>query len=534
MGADFYYALGQREFQKTVYEYQPAVTTMWEITAGMLLYYPEYRGQGQGYLDYEKETLDAFMASQGRESLRLLEVSRLIQVLIITVLLMVAFVLLRKLAGTALAVFAILLASFDPFFLGQSRLLNHEAMLVCFTAISLFAFTLYLFQGRRLIYLLISGAAAGFAQLTKSSGIALLAPVGVLLLIEMYRNRERLGPAFLGALKTFGLWLLVLALIYVVFWPGMWADPGKMLYEVYGNAFSFAFRGARLIALEDTPSVPVHLDSGLTGVLSQGTTLLWHTPLTTWIGALLGAGLLLTRAREAVPPLMRLTGWMAALTGLAFILLFGVAQGRNSPHYILTAYWMFTLLAALGWYMLFHWLAQRSQRDAWVTAGMAVLLIVQARGALANYPYYFTYENPLLRRIQPPKGPLWAYGEGLETAARYLSGLPGAQDSTALAYYGRGCFSFFFDGRTTRFNPYYAEPGYEPELKEALEGADYLVLYPAVQGQLPKYARLFDALKDVQPVQEFHLNGYLYTVIYRVDSFTPAVYEMLYSHAAQP
>jgi hypothetical protein len=27
MGANFYYALGQREFQNTVYEYQPAVTT---------------------------------------------------------------------------------------------------------------------------------------------------------------------------------------------------------------------------------------------------------------------------------------------------------------------------------------------------------------------------------------------------------------------------------------------------------------------------------------------------------------------------
>src|SRR5574338_1086171 len=84
MGANFYYALGQREFEKTVYEYQPAVTTMWVVTAGMLLYYPEYRGQGQGYLDYEKETLDAFMAAQGKESLELLRISRLIQVLIIT------------------------------------------------------------------------------------------------------------------------------------------------------------------------------------------------------------------------------------------------------------------------------------------------------------------------------------------------------------------------------------------------------------------------------------------------------------------
>src|SRR5690349_12051525 len=54
MGANFYYALGQREFQNTVYEYQPAVTSMWVVTAAMLVYFPEYRGLGQGYLEFEK------------------------------------------------------------------------------------------------------------------------------------------------------------------------------------------------------------------------------------------------------------------------------------------------------------------------------------------------------------------------------------------------------------------------------------------------------------------------------------------------
>ena len=50
-GANFYYALGQREFQNTVYEYQPAVTTMWIISAAMLIYLPEFSGFGQGNLD---------------------------------------------------------------------------------------------------------------------------------------------------------------------------------------------------------------------------------------------------------------------------------------------------------------------------------------------------------------------------------------------------------------------------------------------------------------------------------------------------
>jgi len=34
---NFYYALGQRDFEKTVYAYHPAVTTMWVGAAAMML-----------------------------------------------------------------------------------------------------------------------------------------------------------------------------------------------------------------------------------------------------------------------------------------------------------------------------------------------------------------------------------------------------------------------------------------------------------------------------------------------------------------
>ena len=47
--SNFYYALGQRQFERTVYDYHPAVTTMWTVTGALLSYFPEYRGQGQGY-----------------------------------------------------------------------------------------------------------------------------------------------------------------------------------------------------------------------------------------------------------------------------------------------------------------------------------------------------------------------------------------------------------------------------------------------------------------------------------------------------
>ena len=81
---NFYYALGQREFQNTLYEYHPAVTTMWIITGGMLLYFPEYRAMGQGYLKPGK--FDEFLVEHGKSLLELLVVSRAIQVVLILVL----------------------------------------------------------------------------------------------------------------------------------------------------------------------------------------------------------------------------------------------------------------------------------------------------------------------------------------------------------------------------------------------------------------------------------------------------------------
>lgn len=513
MGANFYYALGQREFQNTIYEYQPAVTTMWEVTGAMLAYFPEYRGLGQGYLEFEKGVLDPFMLKNGKDPLVLLRDARLIQVLIVTALLMVAFYLLKKLLDRWLAAFAILLVSFDPFFLGQSRLLDHEALLACFVLVSVLALAVYLFQGRKFIYVLVSAIAAGLAQLTKSSAVAVLAPIGVLFLFDLFQRRAAWKQALLDAVKTFAIWFALLALAYVLFWPGMWVAPAKMLGNVYGNAFSYAFQGARVIAVEDAEPAAAGLDTNLGSFLDlTGDVFQRLTPLT-WLGLLLALPLLFKRTRELVPPW---TGRLAALSGftaLVFVVMFALAKGRNSPHYMLTSYVMFNLLAGLGWYAAVRWLSARTSL-AWVpVAALTLVLVLQAGSGLVKYPYYFTYQNPLVMHGDKPAFP---YGEGLELAARYLASQPDAKDATALVYYSRGCFSYFYPGPVERFKPYFVDAGHESDLQNALDGADYLVLYYAIQGHLDKYQPLLDSLADQPPVKEIWLDGYKYAVIYKL------------------
>ncbi len=156
-GANFYYALGQRAFENTIYEYHPAVTTMWVVTAGLLLYFPEYRSLGEGYLKPGK--FDLFLPTHDKDPLQLLTVSRAVQVIIVIILLVATFLLLRRLFDDLAAFFATGLISVSPFFLGHSRLLNHEAMLALFILVSVLGMLIYLHRDRKWWLLLTSSTA---------------------------------------------------------------------------------------------------------------------------------------------------------------------------------------------------------------------------------------------------------------------------------------------------------------------------------------------------------------------------------------
>jgi hypothetical protein len=529
-GANFYYALGQREFDKTVYEYQPAVTTMWVVTFGMLAYFPEYRGFGQGYFDYEKNSLDPFMLEKGYDPLLLLAYSRLIQVFVILVLYLVLYYLLQKFIPKLAAALAVVFVTFDPYYLGLTRMITHEAMVSLFVLVSLMALAVYFLKERRFSFLLISGVAAGFAQLSKSSAIAMLAGVGVLLLAQLLHEKQQgWGKAILNVTKSFALWLIILAITYFVFWPGMWVAPGKMLYEVYGNAFSYAFQGARLKVTEDLDVSQFSLNAAPANIWEIAKILLYRTTPFTWLGVLFGFALPFTRD----PNLSRQNKLFFTLlltNTVAFILLIGLAQGRNSPHYILSSYVSVNLLAVFGWFHALQWLSTRTaiRPMQFQYAGMGLILLLQIWSAVSFFPYYFTYRNPILHAAgwysQYPQKP---YGETLEIAAHYLAGLPDAADTTAFVYYSRGCFSYFYPGESVSFRPYYVDGAHAEDLLRNLQASDYLVVYYANQVQLEKYDTYLGILSAVEPFHVIWMDGYEYVRIYKVDDLTPEIYTAL-------
>jgi len=526
--ANFYYALGQKEFEKTVYEYQPAVTSMWITTAALVSYFPQYRGQGQGYFTKHWQ-FNQFLDSFDKHPLELLRRSRLIALGLNTILLLFVFLMLRLLLDRELAFTAALLISLDPYFTGHSRLLNHEALMGLFLLISLLSILIYTEVRRRKLLLAISGISAGLALLTKSSATVIIPLVSLMVLIEFTR-RWRHEYHFLKALRVslvvFLLWLAFLILAYTLAWPGMWVNPVKMLTEVYGNAFSYAFQGARLSLSQELTPQDFSLETG--GIIPYIRLLLWGTTPIQWVAVLLAVMSVLKKDSIFVNSKTKVVFVYLGFLAVLFILLFGIARGRNSPHYILTSYMSLDVLAGIGIIAGLRVLGASFPilNRRLVRRGILLgVLLVQGLLAYSQYPYFYTYTNPVMAWLERgTTNPNTGYGEGLDLAGEYLSRKPGAEGLTAMSWYGIGPFSYFFKGQTYPLLPGNRMSG---QTVDELKDSDYLVIYVVQQRRRNYYQDLMQALEAVPAEHVIWMDGIEYIRIYKVDLLPEHVFTML-------
>jgi hypothetical protein len=206
------------------------------------------------------------------------------------------------------------------------------------------------------------------------------------------------------------------------------------------------------------------------------------------------------------------------------ILLFSAAQGRNSPHYIMSAHVSMDAIAALGWVSFSGLILNQDARiNSRLKMGGAVfILILQLGSALIYYPYYYTYHNPLV-----VNAPLSDYGEGFEQAAVYLAQKPNADSLKVLSFRGRGPFSYFFPGETIIFNPLFIEEPGMPSMIERLEQADYLVINDALRPRTPRSELFVQAMDGVTPEHSIFINGVSTIRIYRMADLPVSFYETI-------
>ncbi len=530
-GGNFYYALARREFQNTVYEYHPSVTNMWYVASAMLAYFPEYRGLGQGYFDVDKDTFDPFLLKHGKLPLNLLYISRIFQVVVISLFVLLVFYFLSRLIGGKKAFLVSALTSSAPYFLGHSRLLSHEAMVAIFVLASVLGIMAYLESERKWFYLLLSAAAAALAQLTKSSAMAMFPVIGLMLAVAVFEKMKERGfkPALWDHLKIFGIWSGLVILVYFIVWPGMWVAPGRMLYEVYGNAFSYALQGSRLQVTQELQPSQFGIDSVGTTAKMYTTYIFESGTIITWLGVLLAAASLFVRGKNKPSQIEKKVLAYLFTTAVMFVLLFSVARGLNYRHYVMASHVSMAVIGALGWAMWLEWLGTRWKSvnrlgvQSWAPALLIILMF--AEGA-AFYPYYYTYYNPIVASLtgRPPAS---NYGEGIQLAAAYLAEKPDSESLAVFSYRGRGPFSYFFPGKTIILNPVFMDEPGMPTVFEKLEQSDYIVITDTLGFRSEGAGVFVRALKNTPPEHSIYLKGVSPIHIYRVADLPPSFYDEL-------
>ena len=539
--ANFYYALGQKDYAATYLKEHPGVVTMWAGTAAYILDFPEYRGFGQGYFDSDKYWMfEDFITSHGVDPHDLLITTRLIMVILNTLLIAAAFVFARLLFGTFPALIGFLLIAFDPFHVSVTRLAHLDGPVSGFLFLSVLAFLAYLYCGRRLLYLLISAIAGGLAVLAKLPGL-IIAPAVVLIALTGYFCERKDGLHSLSEkavgivdslVKPLLLWGTVFIISIVIFFPAMWVNPINNLKQLLLSPLT-AGRVIQVVE-DDLPSESGEImeaaeirfpfsSKSIEYYLRYPRRYLWNaTPVILF-------GLVVALAAYVFKfSLFKEKKVRRAVIGLLLFLvvytLFLTFASKTSDKYYIPVYPVFDLIAGLGCYACVDWIGNLKPfagKKIFPYLALSVIILVQIVGTMQTYPYYSVYFNPLLGGSRRAGEVLSVgSGEGLGLAAEYLNNKPDAENLKAISWYGNGPFSYYFVGETRTLWSYIWDERKISELKEM----DYLVVY-STQWARGIPVGLFTHLAGVEPEHSVWINNIEYARIYDVNTLPPEIYE---------
>jgi len=513
---NFYYALTQRDYKNTYQREHPGVTVMWAGTLGFLARYPQYRDSGVGQLDYLP--FHDYLEQQSKAlPLKLLATSRAFLVLGQTLVIALGFWYALRLIGLGAAVVAFLLIAFDPFYLGLSRLLHLDAMLSSLMLLSLLSFLSFL-EKRNLRDLVVSGAAAGMAVLTKSPGLVLLPVVGILSMNELwvrhskYRKNFHMHYLWDSAWPVVA-WLVVAALVMLILWPALWNDPIQSILNVLTTAESYAERGHDTAVFFNGRTIPSG-NLGKSYFYFYPLTFLWRTTPVVLLG--LAAAMIGFALRK--PPFDRpsVQATVFGLTMLAALFTLALTLGtKKFDRYLLPVHLLADLLAGLGWVFVATWLGRRNLSGVYRLSPALLLILVigfQMAFSLVTFPYYLSHYNPLMGGSRKaPQVMQIGWGEGLDQAARYLSEKPDPEKLKVVSWYSEGPFSYFFPGPSSSIpiGPLRTDKNWSDFLKN-----DYVVLY-IHQKQRGLYSKRIEAyLSGRKPEYSVWINGIEYVRVY--------------------
>lgn len=538
--ANFYYSLAQRDFgstspaiSQTVQVMSPGIVTMWAETIAYLIEFPEYRGFGQGLLS-DPSQLEKFLESKGVSPFEILVTGRLVLTLWNTAILLIAFVISRRLFGLWVSLVGFLLIAFEPYHIALTKIAHLDGPLSGVMLLSVLAILAYAYKGRKISYLFLSGLAFGAALLTKLPALLLVPYVGLLfltlILIDWRTQSEEQSKHFHKRIKILIghliIWGGIALFVLLVFWPEMWVDPIGTLSQFLQRPF-FHTRFSQNNIFGNTT------ESNFAGINWQN--ILWYIPSYLWrttpiaiLGLLAAGTAYFSRIGLFVEQKMR----NLFLALILFVIVFGVfvtIASTKANRYIIPIYLPLDLIAAMGWVAITIWFKETLPtlfRKHSAKVFLTGVVMTQLFLAVRTHPYYFSYYNPLLGGSRAA-GEFFergiGLGEGLDQAARYLNDKPESDNLRVRSWYYSGPFSYFFVGTVRGISE---RDEWSAERIVELKEAHYIVTYiNQWKRRLPE--RLLDALAPIPPEQVIWINEIEYVRIYAVHDLPTGFFELL-------
>jgi hypothetical protein len=552
--ANFYYALTHLDFASTYQKEHPGVTVMWAGTAGFLSRFPGYRGSGQGQTT-ARQLQNYLVQKADVPPLELLAAGRSMLVLAHTLILALSFWLARRSIGLWPAFAGFLLLAFDPFHLALTRILHLDGLLTNLLLLSLLAFLSYL-QERKMLYLLLSGAAAGLSWLTKSPGFVLVPVVSLLAFWDFWRRipvgadgmhpdgirlggltahsiraqairahtmrpyRALIPRGFWHTTGLLALWCSIGVLVFVCLWPAMWKVPGYVFSQVFGEALGYAEAGHVSPVFFNGTLTPDG-DLGLKFFYFYPLVYLWRSTPVILLGLVAALAGYLRKEGPFDPEPRRRAATGLLLMAVAFTFLITLS-GKKFDRYLIPAFAPLDLLAGMGWV----WVVQKAAviwnptrrisfpRLNWIGTAIAVLAIaVQIASALSTFPYYFSYYNPIMGGSRKAAEVMQiGWGEGLDQAAHYLDQKPDAEKLKAISWYSTSSFGYLSKTRARFLGP---KGDWTDEDRKLFNTSDYAVVY-IHQWQRGMPAEVLAQLAKMKPEHSIWINGIEYVQIYRL------------------
>ena len=518
--ANFYYLLREGRFGETDLIVHPGVTTLWSGALAFWIYFPEYVQDEEATFPISDFHLKYVIERAGLNKESMLATSRRFSVVIQTALLVAAFYFGWQSLGLSPALLAILLVSFDPFYLANARILQPDGMLAACMLLSITALLAFL-RTRSRWSLLVSGLAAGLAILSKVPGVFLLPMAALLFAADWWWGHGedcRTRQGLIRRLRSYLLWFVFALLVIFVLWPVMWVEPGealKKLFEFTATA-SAEVNSPMFFNGEIIPEG----EFGLEYLYFYPLTFLWRTTPVVLVGFICGlAAFWLNKGapKRENPLRFHLLAYLSA--AVLFIGLFTLSA-KKFDRYILPAMLYLDVVAALGYAALLSVLARRFARKKspfilanWmIVVPLTILAGWQSGLVLGSAPYYHSYYNPWLGGLEKAQQVMMVgWGEGLDEAASYLNQKLANQPLEVYAFYS-AAFDIHYHGRSSEL-PISAP--ISDRLFNQIQNADYVVIYLS-QRQRNSSARILQYLEEEQAEYIIQIRGVDYVWVYNL------------------